>query len=310
MIKSLIGHTGFVGSNLTEQTNFNFLYNSSNINEINGREFDLLIIAAPSAIKWKANQEPEKDLGMINNLINSLKKAKAKQVVQISTIDIYKTPSDIDENTTIETEGLHPYGKNRFYLEEFIRQQFKNHLIIRLPALFGEGLKKNFIYDFLNPIPQILSKNKFNDLYKRDKKILNYYKEDSSGNYINSSTNNKQLKIILKRLEFSSMNFTDSRSIFQFYNLEHLWDHIQIAIRNKIKTLNLATEPVSISELYTYLTNSSFTNETTNSPPKYNFKTKYFKTFDGQNGYIYNKKTILEEIKKFIKNHSEEASQH
>jgi len=87
---------------------------------------------------------------MINDLINHLKKVKAKQVIQISTIDIYKNPKNVDENTKIETEGLHPYGKNRFYLEEFIRKQFENHLVVRLPALFGEGLKKNFIYDMLN----------------------------------------------------------------------------------------------------------------------------------------------------------------
>lgn len=147
-MKGLIGK-GFVGSNLIEQTDFDLTYDSSNINEIDGKEFDLLVIAAPSAVKWKANQEPEQDLEMINNLIDHLKKVKSKQVVHISTVDVYKLPINVDENTEIELEGLHPYGKNRFYLEEFIRDNFST-LTIRLPTLFGKGLKKNFIYDVLN----------------------------------------------------------------------------------------------------------------------------------------------------------------
>lgn len=150
MIKALIGYTGFVGSNLFNQTKFDFFYNSSNINEIDGKEFDLLTIAAPSAVKWKANQEPEQDLQMINSLIDHLKLIKAKQVIQISTADVYKNPFNVDEKTLIDLNGLHPYGTNRFYLEEFIRKQFKKNLIIRLPALFGDGLKKNFIFDLLN----------------------------------------------------------------------------------------------------------------------------------------------------------------
>lgn len=146
-MKGLVGK-GFVGGNLIEQTNFDLTYDSSNIDEIDGKEFDLLVIAAPSA-KWKANKEPEQDLEMINNLIDHLRKVKSKQVIHISTVDVYKTPVNVDEDSKIELNGLHPYGKNRFYLEEFIRDNFST-LTIRLPALFGKGLKKNFIYDILN----------------------------------------------------------------------------------------------------------------------------------------------------------------
>lgn len=182
MTKGLIGNTGFVGSNLVKQTSFNFLYNSSNINKIEGEEFDLLVIAAPSAVKWKANQEPEQDLQMVNDLINHLKNVKAKQVVQISTIDIYKNPYNVNENTKIETEDLHPYGKNRFYLEEFIKNHFKNHLIVRLPALFGEGLKKNFIYDLLN--------NNCLELTNKDS-VFQFYNLDNLWKDINIALKNK-----------------------------------------------------------------------------------------------------------------------
>lgn len=301
-MKSLIGYTGFVGSNLNNQTKFDYLFNSDNINEIHNLQTDLLVIAAPSAVKWKANQEPEQDLQMINDLINHLKKVKAKQVVQISTIDIYKNPNNVDENTIIDTDGLHPYGKNRFYLEEFIRKQFTNHLVVRLPALFGEGLKKNFIYDLLNPIPQLLNENKYTELLKKDSNIAKYYQKESNGNYTNTTqaSDNTELIKTLKNINFSSLNFTDSRGIFQFYNLDHLWEHIQIALTNNVETLNIATEPIRINELYKYIKNQDFKNEISTNPTFYNIKTKYSKLYNGKYGYIYNKKFVLQEINQFI----------
>lgn len=150
MKTALIGYTGFVGNNLVLQHSFNELYNSKNITKSYGNEFDIVICAAPGAVKWLANKEPEKDLAMINTLIKSIKPIKTNLFIQISTIDVYKQPVNVSEETFIETEGLHSYGKHRYYLECFVKDNFKNSLIIRLPGLFGEGIKKNLIFDLLN----------------------------------------------------------------------------------------------------------------------------------------------------------------
>lgn len=150
MSKAIIGYTGFVGGNIINQSNFDYKFNTSNISDIKGKSFDLLVVAAPSAEKWKANQEPENDLKKIQELIETISSAKAAQIVLISTVDVYKNPNNVDEDTAIEAEQNHAYGKHRFYLEESVRKTFKKHLIVRLPGLFGKGLKKNFIYDMLN----------------------------------------------------------------------------------------------------------------------------------------------------------------
>ncbi|MEK6875990.1 MAG: TIM barrel protein, partial [Nanoarchaeota archaeon] len=124
-------------------------YNSSNIGDIEGKSFDLLVSAGTSALVWLANKEPEKDIEAINKLINSLQYVKAKKFILISTIHVYPNPIGVDEDSEIDIVHQQPYGKHRFLLENFVRKHF-DATIVRLPHLFGEGIKKGVIYDLLN----------------------------------------------------------------------------------------------------------------------------------------------------------------
>lgn len=150
MRSALIGYTGFVGGNLATQYGFTDMYNTKNINDIDGQEYDLVVSAATYAEMWKINQDPEGDLAQINGLIERLKTIKAKQFVLISTVGVYKSPNGADEDTVLDINGLPPYGANRIALEDFVRNNFDKPLIVRLPGLFGDGLKKNVIFDLLN----------------------------------------------------------------------------------------------------------------------------------------------------------------
>jgi hypothetical protein len=150
MNNALIGYSGFVGSTLLLQSSFESLFRSTNIGEIEGMSFNTLVCAGAPAQKWIANREPEEDLKKINQLISHLKKVKCKTFILISTVDVFKSPLDVDENTTIEEDGLHPYGLHRRLLEKFVAANFDNFLIVRLPGLVGPGLRKNIIFDFLN----------------------------------------------------------------------------------------------------------------------------------------------------------------
>lgn len=149
MKTALIGYTGFVGSNIANQHAFDDVYNSKNIQEIEGKEYDLVVSAANRAEMWRINQESEADLAEINEFISHIQKAKIHKLVLVSTVGVYKNPNGADEDTVIDTEGLLPYGANRYYLEEFCHNNF-NTLIIRLPGLYGVGLKKNVIFDLLH----------------------------------------------------------------------------------------------------------------------------------------------------------------
>jgi len=146
---ALIGYTGFVGGNLLAQRAFDALYNSSNIDEIGGRSFDLIVCAGAPAEKWKANADPGRDLANIERLAAAVTRASARRFVLLSTVDVFGSPIAVDEQSPVSTVGLHAYGANRRQLEERIASTFDT-TIVRLPGLYGPGLKKNIIYDFLH----------------------------------------------------------------------------------------------------------------------------------------------------------------
>lgn len=155
---ALIGHTGFVGGSLLSQRRFHALFNSGNIDEIAGRSFDTVTCAGVSAVKWLANREPDNDWAGIAHLIERLKTVEARHLVLISTIDVYREPIGVTEQDIPPIVGLHPYGLHRLRLEAFVAEWFPRHTIIRLPALFGAGMKKNAIYDlvYLNETEKII----------------------------------------------------------------------------------------------------------------------------------------------------------
>lgn len=247
---ALIGYTGFVGSNLLNQASFDEMYNSKNIDLIKGKQFKRIICAGAPAVKWKANQFPEDDWNSISSLINNLKYVqRSEEFILISTVDVYNNPTQINENTDIDLESLQPYGKHRYLLEKFVLENFSNVTIIRLPGLFGTGLKKNIIYDFLN--------------------------------------NN-------------NINEIDSRNIFQFYNLNRLYNDIMKSVDNNLKVVNFATEPVSVKEVAHYAFSLEFDNTVLKDFVKYDMQTIHSALFNGTRSYLASKQEVLEDIKKFI----------
>lgn len=150
MAEALIGHTGFVGSNLAAQHRFTDQYHSRNIGDISDRRFDLIVCAGMPAEKWRANQEPETDRASLTRLLEALARTEANRFILISTVDVYPIPVGVDEESVIDEAALKPYGLHRLLLERFVRERYRASMIVRLPGLFGAGLKKNVIFDLLN----------------------------------------------------------------------------------------------------------------------------------------------------------------
>ena len=205
----------------------------------------------------------------------------------------------------METQGLRRYGKDRLWLENKVSDSFDS-LVIRLPGLYGKGLKKNFLYDYINYIPALLTDGKIRELLEKRPDLKEYYTDRGDGFWrVKTDIDRDRLKEIFKKVGFSALNFTDSRGLFQYYNLNRLNGDIQLALDNNIKILNLAVEPVTIRQIYRRLTGEEFVNHITDKPPVYDLRTKYSNLFGGKDGYILKKEFCLTDIKQFVENYTE-----
>lgn len=147
---ALIGYSGFIGGYLNAHLSVTDRYNSKNIEEISGKSFDTLICAGVPSVKWLANKEPEQDKDSINRIANALSDVKSERVILISTVDVFGNPRGKSESSPIDTENLLPYGLHRWQFENFVREHFPHSTVLRLPAMFGPGLKKNALFDMLH----------------------------------------------------------------------------------------------------------------------------------------------------------------
>lgn len=153
---ALIGYTGFVGANIDAQASFTDRFRSLDIDRMRGAQYDVIVCAGAPGVKWKANHDPATDQQAIQRLTDVLATVRAERAVLISTVDVYPEPRDVNEGTAIASDAGRPYGQHRLALERFFGARFDT-LSIRLPGLFGPGLKKNVIFDFLhnNDVAQI-----------------------------------------------------------------------------------------------------------------------------------------------------------
>ncbi|MFA5975691.1 MAG: NAD-dependent epimerase/dehydratase family protein [Elusimicrobiota bacterium] len=248
MVNALIGHTGFIGSHLLRQASFGALYNSNNIESIRGQRFDLVVCAGAPADKWRANQNPEADKTNLEHLMDCLKDVSARRLILISTIEVYPDPWKVDEESNVNSEKATPYGRHRWQLERFVAEHF-DRCIVRLPELFGLGLKSNAIFDLIH-------RNQLQKLH------------------------------------------ADSQ--FQFYPINHLWDDLKKVITYSMKVINIATEPVTLSEVSSDVFRTPFENRPAVIPAYYDVQSQYVQHWNGSNGYLYNKSAIFDELKAFV----------
>lgn len=304
-MNALVGYTGFVGSNLYVSGAFDKLYNSKNIETAYGLNPDLLVYAGVRAEKYIANKFPEMDEKGILQAEENIKRINPKKLVLISTIDVLDEPVGVNEDVEINRALLNVYGMNRYKLEQWVRVTYPDALIIRLPALFGQNIKKNFIFDFINVIPFRLNPRKYDELLGLNSELKQYYRPLENQYYQCKDLieqEKKNLQMIFKSIGFTALNFTDSRSIFQFYPLFRLWNDIEVALQNGLQIWHAATEPLSAADIYQYMTGKEFINELDGNPACYDYRTKYAEMFGGKGEYICNRTEILNEIERFINN--------
>lgn len=309
---ALIGHTGFVGSTLARQTGFAARYNSANIAQSAGREFDTLVCAAAPGSMLEANTAPQADQAKIHALIDQLSKIKAKRFILISSIAVLADfASGDDEDTTAFQTDL-AYGRHRRELEAFVEDHFATHLIVRLPALFGEGLRKNFIFDLMNPVPSMLTSEKLEalieildasqgawvrELYAGQDTATGLLKLDRPA--LNADFRRRALDEAVREAGFAATQFHNPQTTYQYYEMAGLWSDIRMALDNNLTHLHLVAEPLKAATIHKALTGRDMP-ETHARLHREDMRTRHANLWGATGAYQFDAAATLESLTAFF----------
>ena len=270
--KALIGITGFVGSNLARQAQFERSYHSRNITEIAGERLDLVVCAGVRAAMWAANGDPAADRAGIALLESALATAHIGRLVHISTTYVLDDVSAGYVESTARYEEVTAYGRHRRELEVRLQERY-GATVIRLPALFGPGLRKNFVFDLMNPAPAFLrpeawarvevgtgatARATLRGAYAWDEAV-GVWRLDRAA--FAAMAGRRQAEEALAALGLAATSFTNGASRFQYYDVGRLWGDIVRCLDTGLGVVHLCPEGVPASEVAEVLTGVPFTND-------------------------------------------------
>lgn len=298
----LVGSTGFVGGNLMAAHAFDAAYHSTDIAEGFGKDNGLVVYAGVPAAMFLANQDPAADLAVMAAARENLRRLAPKQVVLISSIAVYADSRGKYEDSPMSAEGLAPYGANRLRLEQWVREDWPDALILRLPALYGIGLKKNFLYDLHTLTPAMLRPAKYEELAAKSALVRAGYSDAGNGFYkLNGQVDAAALRVFFEGNDWNALAFTDSRSVYQFYDLRRLWSDIEKCLAAGLRTVNLTPPPVSAARVYEHLTGRTFENHLAAAPFDYDLRSRHAELLGGAEGYLCTEEEELADIAAFMK---------
>ena len=148
--RALVGWSGFVGGALEPRVRPVARFRSTDVDQLGDADVDEVVCAGAPAEKWRANADPEADWAGISRLMGALDTSRATSCVLISTVDVHADSTGVDESVPADTAQDQAYGRHRALLEEFVTGRFDDVTIVRLPGMFGPGLKKNLVYDLIH----------------------------------------------------------------------------------------------------------------------------------------------------------------
>jgi hypothetical protein len=152
MRRALIGHTGSIGTTLRSARAWDACFNRENLLSLRGADFDLIVCAALPAARHRAEANPGGDRSNMMSLLGVLDTVRAKRFVLVSTFDVYPERLGVDEDSVVEPRGDSAFAEHRLEFESRIAARFFQCHIVRLPAVFGPGARRNAVHDLVNRV--------------------------------------------------------------------------------------------------------------------------------------------------------------
>ncbi|WP_319544257.1 NAD-dependent epimerase/dehydratase family protein [Ruegeria conchae] len=290
----ILGHSGFVGSTLARALPDAHRFNSRTVQNAEGQRFDTLYCAAAPGSMFEANKYPDCDAQRIDALIASLSRMQARRFVLISTIAVLDRFDGGYTETNANYQETVAYGVNRRRLEQACQAHFPQCLIVRLPALFGPGLMKNFIFDLMNPMPTMLNSAAYEKLETQLPASLTptlgkiYSADDAVGMYVIDRAalaalpDRAELTAEADHVGINAVMFHNCQTTYQFYEMTRLNSDINLALEAGLDVLHLAPEPLMASEVHRALIGRNMP-ETAGKLHQEDMRTQHAGLF-GQNG--------------------------
>ena len=98
----------------------------------------------------------------------------------------------------------------------------------------------------------------------------------------------------------ANLRAIDSRSIYQFYDVDRLWSDIRNALDLDLSVLHLAPEPVSIADVARVVFSVVLDHATNGEPARYDVQTEYAALFGGEGRYIMAKDAVVRGIERVV----------
>ena len=263
---ALVGHTGFVGAALAGQHTFAHRFNSATIAGIDRLPCGTLVCAAAPGSMLEANRAPERDRAAIKGLIARLETVRAERCVLISSIAVLADFAGGDAEDTDRFQQTLAYGRHRRALEAFVEAHFAQSLIVRLPALFGPGLRKNFLFDLMNPVPAMLPPDRHAALVAAVGPRLAewagalYAPDPATGMLkldrarLDADARRGALERAVEEAGFAAVRFHHPDTTYQYYGIDRLWQDIGIALEAGLSHIHLVAEPLRAADIHRRLT--------------------------------------------------------
>jgi len=308
---AIIGHTGFVGAALSGQHAFEAKFNSRNVDTLRQQRFDTVVCAAAPGSMLQANRAPERDRAAIEALMEHLRSIEARRFVLISSIAVLADFGAGDDEDSQAFQQAVAYGRHRRMLEAFCETQFDTCLVVRLPALFGPGLRKNFMFDLMNPVPTMLPEARLEILLERlppklrDAFAALYALDAAMGMMrldraaLDADPRRPALDAAVHAAGMSATQFHNPDTTYQYYDLARLWTDIERALQANLSHLHLAVAPLRAADIHARLLGTPMP-ETSATLHREDMRTRHAALWGRGGPYLEDADTVMDKLGAFF----------